>query len=116
MMPGQIHRCNVYVEADDYTSPIITNLKVRFTHNSLNTQLQALPQRERGVLLAGRRLQYPADFVMPDDARVAWLDDPTAGGATTFWNVQEGTGGTWHGPNGRPVVNTVQIEKTSNVA
>lgn len=106
---------NVYVATDDYTAPVASNVKCRFTHNSLNTQLQALPLRERAALLAGRRLQYPADFTMPDDARVEWIGDPTSDGANTFWNVQEGTGGAWHGPNGSVVVNTVQIERTGNV-
>lgn len=110
-MLGQIHRCNVYVATDDYAAPVITNLKCRFTHNSLNTQLQSLPVRERTAQLAGRRLQYPADYDMPDDARVEWISDPTGDGMNTFWNVVEDTEGAWQGIRGRNVVNTVQIEK-----
>lgn len=86
-------------------------MKVRFTHNSLNTQLQVLPQRERTAALAGRRLQYPGDYVMPDNARVEWLNDPDAPGDTTLWNVVEDTTGTWHGPNGFNTVKTCQLEK-----
>lgn len=110
-MYGQIHRCNVYVATDDYTAPIITNLKVRFTHNTLNTQLQNIAVNERKAMLAGRRLQYPADYDMPDNARVEWIGDPTAGGNNTLWNVVEETEAAWHGPGGNTVVNTCQLEK-----
>lgn len=115
MMPGQIHRCNVYSQDDDYATPIATNLKCRFTHNSLNTQLQTLNTRERAQLLAGRRLQYPADFDMPDNARVEWIADPTAEGNNSMWNVVEETEAAWHGPGGKAVVNTCQLEKVNAV-
>lgn len=115
MMPGQIHRCNIYFADDDYTVPRVTNLKVRFTHNTLNTQLQNLNMRERAENLAGRRLQYPADWDMPDNARVEWIGDPTANGANTFWNVEEETESAWHGPGGRVIVNTCQLVKISAV-
>lgn len=110
-MPGQIHRINIYTQGDDYTTPVVSNLKVRVTHNTLNTQLQNLPVRERTAYLAGRRLQYPFDWDMPDGARVKWLGDPTAGGHDTFWNVVEETESAWHGPSGTVVVNTCQLEK-----
>jgi hypothetical protein len=115
-MPGQIHRCNIYVEADDYTTPVATNIKCRFTHNTLNTQLQSLPTRERTQQLAGRRLQYPTDFNMPDNARVEWIGDPTGNDSgNTLWTVVESTESMWHGPNGRPVVQTCQLERVDAV-
>lgn len=110
-MYGQIHRANIFVAANDYSVAVVTNVKVRFTHNSLNTQLQTLPQQERVAALAGRRLQYPGDYAMPDNARVEWLNDPDAPNATTLWNVVEDTTGTWHGPGGGNVVKTCQLEK-----
>jgi len=79
----------------------------------LNTQLQTLRVRDRAEALAGRRLHYPASIDMPDNARVEWIVDPTAEGHNTMWNVTEGTESAWHGPNGKTVVNTCQIEKTS---
>lgn len=113
-MIGQIHRCNVYFADDDYTVARVTNLKVRFTHNTLNTQLQNLNTRDRAENLAGRRLQYPADWNMPDNARVEWIDDPTAG-RNTLWNVEEETEAAWHGPGGNIVVNTCQLVKIDTV-
>lgn len=100
----------MYTDIDDFQTPTVSNLKCRFTHNTLNTQLQNLTVREREAMLAGRRLQYPADYHMPDNARVVWLSDPTAG-ANTFWNVVEETQSAWHGINGKVLVNTCQLEK-----
>lgn len=110
-MPGQIHLINIYVESDDYTTPVVVNMKCRVTHNTLNTQLQTLPVRERTAMLAGRRLQYPADWDMPDGARIEWINDPTAGGNNTMWNVVEETESAWHGPTGAIICNTCQLEK-----
>jgi hypothetical protein len=111
-MLGQIHRCNVYTADDDYAAPFnSTPLKCRFTHNTLNTQLQNMNVRERAEAIAGRRLQYPATFDMPDNARVEWIDDPTAEGNNTFWNVVEETESMWHGVNGANVVHTCQLVK-----
>lgn len=112
-MLGQIHRCNIYTSADDYTTPWKTNVKCRFTHNTLNTFGQVLNVRERNAQLAGRRLQYPKDLDMPDGARVEWIKDPTAEGSNSFWNVVEETESAWQGINGVVIVNTVQVEKIS---
>jgi hypothetical protein len=111
-MLGQVHRINVYTSADDYTAPFNAEpLKCRVVHNTLNTRLQTLPVRERTEMLAGRRLQYPRDFDMPDNARVEWLNDPTAEGNSTFWSVIEETEAAWHTIGGRVLVNTCQLEK-----
>lgn len=111
-MIGQIHRINVYSALDDYTEPVNASpLRCRVTHNTLNTQLQNLNTRERQEQLAGRRLQYPANFPMPDNARIAWLNDPTSEGYVTFWNVQEETESAWHSIGGPVLINTCQLEK-----
>lgn len=110
-MIGQIHRCNIYTADDDYTVPFLSDVRCRFTHNTLNTQLQAMNARERAEMLAGRRLQYPADVDMPDAARVEWIADPTAEGNNTMWNVVEETESAWHGINGEVIVNTCQLMK-----
>lgn len=116
-MLGQIHHFDVYVANGDQwvrhnaTSPLVG----RFCHNTLNAQLQVLPVRERGTDLAARRLQYPAGYDMPDGARIYWLDDPTAGGAVTVWNVTEDTEAMWHGIGGFNVVQTVQVNRIDQV-
>jgi hypothetical protein len=112
---GQIHRCNIYTSSDDYKTPVYVNVKCRFTHNTLNTQLQTLTQRERAALLAGRRLQYPSYVDMPDNARVEWVADPTAEGYNSMWNVVEETESAWHGPGGKVTVNTCQLEKVGTL-
>lgn len=116
-MLGQVHLMNIYTSEDDYTTPWNTQgpIKCRFTHNTLNTNLQNIAIRERVEMLAGRRLQYPANLDMPDNARVEWLNDPTAEGNSTMWNVIEETEGAWHGPGGAVVVNTCQVEKIESV-
>src|SRR5262245_64725519 len=97
-MLGQVHLMDVYRPQDDlYTKVNSSPLVCRFCHNTLNTQLQGLNVRERQEMLSARRLQYPAGFDMPDNARIYWLNDPTAGGAVTVWNTQEGTEAQWHG-------------------
>jgi len=106
----------VYTATDDYATPVNDDpLPCRFTHNSLNVQLQTLPVRERNAVLAGRRLQYPANFDRPDDARVEWLNDPTAEGHNTYWTVVEETESMWHGIGGVNVVQTCQVEKVNTV-
>ena len=117
-MIGQIHRCDVYVPASNSDAWMKVNaepLPCRFVHNTINTRLQTIPVDQRAADLAARRLQYPADFDMPDNARVYWLNDPTAEGAVTIWNVEEGTESTWHGIGGAHVVNTCQVNRKDNV-
>lgn len=115
-MLGQIHFFDVYIPSGDtWTRVNALPVRGRFCHNSLNYQMQTLSVRERAEALAGRRLQYPVDFDMPDNARVYWLNDPTSAGSVSVWNVQEGTEGTWHGIGGTPVVNTCQIERIDNI-
>lgn len=120
-MYGQIHAFDVYVpDGDRYVQLNVpptfpSPLYGRFTHNSLNYQMQTLSMRERAELLAGRRLQYPADFDMPDNARIYWFNDPTSGDRITIWNVEEGTEGAWHGLGGTVVVNTCQVQRIDSV-
>jgi hypothetical protein len=117
-MLEQVHYFDVYVpDGDTWVKSNVASspLVGRFCHNSLNYQMQIMNIRERAEMLAGRRLQYPPLYDMPDNARVYWLNDPTAGGGVTVWNVQEGTESAWHGMDGVVVVNTCQINRIDNI-
>lgn len=116
-MLGQIHEFDVYIPSGDAWAKFNTTspLRGRFVHNTINTRLQTIPVDQRQEDLAARRLQYPADFDMPDNARIYWFNDPTAEGAVTIWNVVEGTESQWHGVGGYGVVNTCQVNRIGNV-
>lgn len=117
-MIGQIHLFDVYVPLDDSWVKFNASrspLKGRFCHNTLSMLGQIVNVPIRAEDLAARRLQYPSDFDMPDNARVWWLNDPTAEGLSSEWVVQEGTESGWHGIGGTKVVNTCQVNRTGNL-